>query len=163
MRWDWTSGKVEVGAGGFPGQATFLSAVAPQPYRITAISVGSYTGFRGEWEIAGRAQGIQRLNWRFYLLFAGDEIRLYTPDDGRNHRYEYLWLEPRASHFSFRVQACRDAHIALTTEPPNYMANTYELVIGANDNKRVSLRNGRSVSRLFLNFDFSFEPAFLID
>jgi len=60
--------------------------------------------------------------------------------------YDYQYLPEvavsRKSHVTFRVRAGADAHLALSTMYGDTDRKTYEVVLGAADNRRSALRYG---------------------
>ncbi len=49
----------------------------------------------------------------------------------------------KESSVLFEVQACNDAHVALSTSRGNTRSNTYEIVIGGWGNAKSAIRRGR--------------------
>ena len=62
---------------------------------------------------------------------------LYTPS---RKSYQYMYMSTDSRFFVFRVKACNDAVIALSKEPGVVTDNTYELVIGGEQNKAIYVR-----------------------
>lgn len=71
---------------------------------------------------------------------------LQTPDDGLESQFEQTWFTPNQKTFTFMVQACNDAHIALSGIPGDLSKEIYEVIIGGGGNTRSFIRKGFMVS-----------------
>ena len=72
---------------------------------------------------------------KLYLSFGGNGwVYFHTPDDG-DFRYLSIDLSQK-TNIRFRVKACHDANIALSTVKGDPQHQTYEVTLGADDNTR---------------------------
>ena len=69
----------------------------------------------------------------------GRILRAKTPND---YRYGRIWatLNNNVQHLVFKVQACNDAHLALSPILGISSSKTYEVVIGGENNQRSFIR-----------------------
>ena len=76
-----------------------------------------------------------------YILLTGKFLKFTTPNE---YNYEQVQFTTGESpYFVFSVQACNDAHVALSEIPGLHDYNTYELVFGGWANTGSAIREAR--------------------
>ena len=78
--------------------------------------------------------------YSYCCLFSDENIIISTDT---TYGYSKIINTPRSEFFIFDVQACSDAHIALSDGPlDSNESNAYEFVIGSWGNTRSAIRDG---------------------
>ena len=77
------------------------------------------------------------------------------------YEFSYAWLITQRQYFTFSLEACRSAHIALAEVPGNASSKSYEVVLGALDNVRTIIIGERSTP--WDNVTVSKETPFVLD
>ncbi|CAH1794507.1 unnamed protein product [Owenia fusiformis] len=123
----WANGNIEVGRGFVYGMDRFMAWQDPSPHPVNALSFATGWGSTAEWRIP---------------TAPGHSTQIMTPND---YKFEHGWMDVRDRvGQTFRVQACNDAHLALTEVKQDGTGRIYELVLGSYANQKTNIRDCKS-------------------
>lgn len=123
----WMDKRLSVGFGTLLSQFELLSWDIEDQNRIDVKAIA----FGG-----GKDKPLKN-NWTIIRPFYGEVIDVFTPN---SYNYQRTWYYPQKEYIEFAVQACKDAHIALSREAGVTNNDTYEIVLGAGSNTFSTIR-----------------------
>ncbi|KAI0235762.1 hypothetical protein LSAT2_013711 [Lamellibrachia satsuma] len=119
IRWEYNV--VEAGAGNDVGASRVIHWSSVDPIIVTALSVSTGDGFKGEWG---------------FTAFSSKSVFVLSRHDDAS---PLVHIRPDRGSFVFRIVACSDAQLNLLRRPGDLQSVSYRVIIGANGNNRTGI------------------------